>query len=124
MYGDRWDEWTWKALKFTSLYDFFSFQQSIDGRSGWFVWHIEWLTFAGGVDEDDLFASAVDDRLLSLKEFSRNKKKKEEENMRDTDDEQQKTLKRKPLGEKNLINESCMALNSLFSILERRKICE
>lgn len=47
------NEWTFKALKFTSLYDFH-----------------KWLTFAGGADEDDLFASDVDERLLSLKEFS------------------------------------------------------
>ena len=43
-----------QALKFTSLYDF----QKKKTR----------LTFAGGVVEDDLFAS--DDERLSLREFS------------------------------------------------------
>ena len=59
-------EWTFKALKFTTLYDF----QNL------------WLTFAGGVDEDDLFASDVDERL-SRKEFSIQKKRGEKENERD-----------------------------------------
>lgn len=56
------NEWTFKALKFTSLYGFQI-----------------WLTFAGGVDEDDLFASDVDERLLSLKEFSVKRRRKANE---------------------------------------------
>lgn len=39
-----------------------------------------WLTFAGGVDVDDLFAS-VDERLLNLIEFSANRRKEYRHNV-------------------------------------------
>lgn len=64
------------------------------------------LTFAGGVVEDDLFAS--DDERLSLKEFST--KKREET---DVNERHQKTLKVTVRSRQKLINESCAALNFL-----------
>lgn len=81
------------ALKFTSLYDFQN-----------------WLTFAGGVVEDDLFASDVDERL-SRSEFSVTKG---ERKLWVTINKRLQRWTVRSRRQQKLINEPCMALNSVI----------